>query len=495
LIIGGLAVYVFYLAPAFVGLIIDEFTAFMLSQAAIATMQLVLLVFFFFGLMMPLSQMLQQMQVGQLEIFLAAPVQSKDVLLGRFMGRLLFYAIFITLIAGLFTALLYPLGLDLLQVTIIVVIFIITMVSAMWLGTVIAAVLVTKLGKSKRGSDIGKAIGVLIALPMIGLMYAIMGGGLIEALNDPATSGVVQAVLGMFPSSWGADVIMYFASSPGNISTAAFDTLTRFVGLIAFFVVVLLLGTKVATRAYSMEPSTTSEPKVKTDGFLYRTIRFIGGGKSFGTLLVSVFKEYGRRMENLSWVAYVVGLIVLITVFLADADEDPWEGVVMFLFILPFLAAAVASDVTLRGKDNLFIFRKAPRGEGRFVRAMVVKGWLVALPITAALVIAMQLLNPHTLYTLLEITGFTVQTVAAQLLFALGLFLLLPVPGEDTKDKNMTLVMVSMVMMMVNMVLFFTTLIFTDDMVTGLFCLYAPITWLLGITFLFLGTGKLRWVE
>ena len=31
---------------------------------------------------------LQQMQVGQLEIFLAAPVKPQDVLLGRFMGRM-----------------------------------------------------------------------------------------------------------------------------------------------------------------------------------------------------------------------------------------------------------------------------------------------------------------------------------------------------------------------------------------------------------------------
>ena len=289
--------------------------------------------------------------------------------------------------------------------------------------------------------------------------------------------------------------MVYFASSPGDISAVAFDTFTRLGGLIVFFIAIVWLGNMAAMRAYSMEPTAMAEPKVKPDGIIYKTIRFIGGRKSFSTLLVSMFKEYGRRMENLSWVAYCVGIIVLITVFLADADEDPWEGVIMFMFILPFLAAAIASDVTLRGKNNLFIFRKAPRGEGRFVRAMVVKGWLVALPITAILVIAMQMLKPHTLVTLLEITGFMVQIIAAQLLFALGLFLLLPVPGEDTKDKNMTMIMVFMVMMVVNMVLFFSTLIFLDDMAIGLFLLYAPITWLIGITFLFLGVRKLRWVE
>ena len=124
-----------------------------------------------------------------------------------------FYVIFITVITGLFTALLTPLGLDLVQIAIIILIFVVTSLLALWIGTVAAAILRTKLGKTARGKDIGRALAMIIALPLVALLYAIQFGGLLEALADPGTSGLVKAILGLLPSSWGAEVIIGFVSS------------------------------------------------------------------------------------------------------------------------------------------------------------------------------------------------------------------------------------------------------------------------------------------
>ena len=92
----------------------------------------------------------------------------------------------------------------------------------------IAAILRKKLGKTTRGKDVGRALAVVVVLPMIAVMYAILGGGLVEALVDPGTNGMVRAILGVLPSSWGAEVFVSFASNPGNIGAVGFETLTRF---------------------------------------------------------------------------------------------------------------------------------------------------------------------------------------------------------------------------------------------------------------------------
>ncbi len=81
------------------------------------------------------------------------------------------------MVTGLFTGLLSPLGLDVVQVSVVVFIFVVTFLSASWIGTVVAAVLRTKLGKTAHGTDVGRALAMIIALPMVTLICGIQFGG------------------------------------------------------------------------------------------------------------------------------------------------------------------------------------------------------------------------------------------------------------------------------------------------------------------------------
>jgi hypothetical protein len=154
LVIGLLAVYVAYLAPSLVSLIIDEAIALLLSQVAVALIQILLLMIFFYSIIIPISNALKEVQTEQLELILAAPVRPSDVLLGEFIGSIPILAIFVTVVAGLFTAILSPMGLDLLQIAIMITIFALTFLSAFWIGILIAALLRTKLGKTARGKGL-----------------------------------------------------------------------------------------------------------------------------------------------------------------------------------------------------------------------------------------------------------------------------------------------------------------------------------------------------
>ena len=496
LVIGLLAVYVSFIAPSVVSLFVDDLVAFFPSQVAVAMVPLITFMIFFYLIILPVTYTLQGMQAGQVEIFLAAPIKPSEVLLGEFLGVMPFYAIAFTVIAGFFTAALSPLGLDMLQIAIVVMVFVVTFLSALWIGTVIAALLRTKFAKTARGRDIGKALSLVLALPMIAVMYAIIGGGLLEAFTNPVTSGTVRTVLSLLPSSWCAEVIVSFASNPGNIGAVGFETLTRFGGLVAFFAAVLWLGTKAANRAYSIEPTTFTASKAKPDGFFYRTVRYLGGGGSFGTLLASVFKNYGRRLENLSRIAYIVGLIAMLNIFFGGGLEDPEGALLMGLFLFPFLAVLVVGQVTAGGKESLFIYKKTPSGVGRFVKARLLQGWLVAVPIGAAITaISMIPIPQTTLISLLTYTGFTAQLVAANVALAVGLSLLNPEFSENTRSQMFRLMVNAQVAIFVSIGIFIGSAVVLDLGFLNTLLLQTVVIWLLGTVFLYLGKRKLSRIE
>jgi hypothetical protein len=445
---GLLAVYVGLVAPAIVSPFIDDFLAFIITQAAVPLVQIILFMFFFFMILFPISDTLRELQTGQLEIFLAAPVKPSDVILGEFLGKMPFYAIAIAVVTGTFTAFLTPLGLDIAQITVIIAVFVITFLSAFWIGVVIAAVLGTKLGKIARGKDLGRALAVVIVLPMIAVLYAIIGGGLPEALANPGTSQMVRTALSVLPSSWGAEIFVGFASNPGNIGAVGFETLTLFGGLLMFFVAALWVGTKVANRAYSLEPSKFTSSTAKPDGLFYKAIRFVGGGKSFGSLLSSIFKDYSRRLENLSWIVYALGLVTLIRIFISDPSSEPIDQLVFLSeMAIPFLAAFVVGTVS-RGKDTLFIFKKSPFGIRKFVKARLVQAWLVAVPIAAALIAVFTILLPQiSLESLLiNIVWGSLRTLAL-VAVVIGLAIFNPIFAEESRERNMGVVINLMVVL------------------------------------------------
>ncbi|MCK5547973.1 MAG: hypothetical protein KAI64_03095, partial [Thermoplasmata archaeon] len=174
LIIGFLVFFVAFIAPIPANLIFNVFDiqAFFISMAAVAFMQTILFVFFFYFMMFPIGNTLKDVQTQEYEIFLSAPIKPGDVLVGKFMGAMPLYAIAIVIGTSVFTAFLTPLGIDAVQTMIIIVIFVLTFLSALWVGTLIAALLRTKLGRSARGKDIGKALPLIIAIPMVAVIYA-----------------------------------------------------------------------------------------------------------------------------------------------------------------------------------------------------------------------------------------------------------------------------------------------------------------------------------
>jgi len=511
LAIGLLAVYVVYVAPAIVNLFIDDFLAVILSQAAVAIAEIILFMIFVYFLIFPISNMLMDIHAGRREIFLAAPIKPSDVLLGEYLGMVPLYAIGFTVIAGFFTAALNPLGFDLAQQAIVIMIFVTTFLSASWIGTVVAGIMKTRLGKAPHMKDMGRALSVILALPLVALMYAIIGGRLLEVLIDPHTSGLVRTVLCFLPSSWGAEVIISFANNPGNLNAVAFETLTRIGGLFVFFMATLWLGTEAAKHAYSLEPTTFTSPLARPDGRFYNTIRYMGGGGPFGILLVSTFKDYGRRLENLSWLVYMVALVAFIGYFniggggIADWPGAPLKG--LSLLAIPMLSGFVVGTVS-RGKEQILIYKKSPSGMNKFITTRLMQSCLVAVPVAALVIASSTVVVPQfaIIHLIANVVSASLRTVAI-VAFVLGLALLFPTFSEESRTRafgimiNLQVVMFATVGLEIGLSelgLRFSKMFPFVDRFTGLlydYLLVTAIFLLLGVMLLAFGKRKLRRIE
>lgn len=482
---------IFYLVPAMTDYFLDEVQTFFVSSVAVVFIQTILLTIFVLFVIFPITLVLNTSQVEQYEVFLAAPVEAKDVLLGKFVGDMPFYSVGVASVASVLVALTLPLGISLAQASMMIVIFLLTFFSALWIGVVLASSIRTRLGGSSRSRDLGKAVAMLLALPMVALMYALMGGGVYNALLATEGEGMLPFIIDLLPCSWGADIVVVFANNPGDITASFAEVLLRVGGMAAFFLAVIWLGTLASERAYNLESQSFSAYMAKDEGQFYRAIRRLTGGGPFGTLVVSVFKDYGRRLENLSKVAYVVGLALLITIFF-NTGEDVVGGVIMLMFLLPIIAGFVVGEVTVRGKDNLFIYRKAPGGESRLVRARIAQSAIVITPIAvvAALIMLVGAVGLGFVEVLL-IVGFVALLSTALIVFSLGLFLMMPVFSEKQAEM-MANVMIGAFLMMG---CFFASLFLGifGELIGWLFMLALPSA--MGAVTLYLGMRNLRTME
>ncbi len=427
LILVFLVVYVAWIAPSLMASVVPSFLAFILSRTAIATMELVLLTCFCYFLVIPFTNALQDIRIQEQEVLLAAPVSPGEILLGKFLGVLPLYAVGFVLFIGTFTALLAPAGLDGAQLVLTVVVMLLVLLSGLWLGIVGSTLLRARLERSPRGRDAGKALGLVMALPMIALTYAIMGGLVSDLAIHPEANPAVAAFLAAFPSSWGADLVLSFAAHPGNLAAMDLGDILRLFGIVAFFVAALGIGSFAANRAYRLEAGTFTATRARADGAFYGGLGTLGGA-THGTLLLAVFKDYARRLENTSRLVYILALLILMRVFFVVDAKSPNEAVEILFILTPFLAVFAVGDVTARGKDVLYLYRKSPAGEAALVRSKLAQGWVVVVPMIVAFAACFLWGVPGTDNPLVVLTflGVIALVAAADVAFVLGFGLVLP---------------------------------------------------------------------
>ena len=260
----------------------------------------------------------------------------------------------------------------------------------------------------------------------------------------------------------------------------------RFGGLVIFFTGSLWVGGKVANKAYSLEPNTIGQVTIKADGSFYNTIKYLNGNESLGTIVVSLFKDYVRRLENISRVTFVIGFIFIMNIFMSRTGDA--VNILEYSTIgYALLAAYIGLDVTIRGKESLFTFKKAPSGLARFIKAKLIHGLMIVMPVAAVFtVIQLIILVETPLNTVLVFTAIVTLTAAASMTLAIGIYLVNPIFSSNEIKHAINFLAV---------VMFSNILRIIAIVILNNLWIILPATSLTGIVLLYLGKRNLSRIE
>ncbi|MFX1540987.1 MAG: hypothetical protein ACFFBX_09435 [Promethearchaeota archaeon] len=450
-------IWAIFLAPFMIGTIMELILPFASLQILLVTifpglMRAVMFFLWMIILIIPLSRALQEIKIGQWEILLSNDVRTRDIMIGSFLGKLPIYGLLVLYLAPPFFALFFlAFEVTLIGQILIYLTLFIAVLTTIWLSNLITVAIQAKLGESPRGKDIANGVGILLAIvsivPMYGIMFFSLQFSAILGLN----------VFLIFPFTWPADVISWITIlfsqiglTPNHIlifqQTLQFDivTSTTLLGLFAVICVGIGLGSADRIFTYNIGARTEQITTIKGENVILRGIRKVASG-SFGTLLVTCLKDFFRKASNLSRIAYGIILAIVLpfimTQMILIVGSDSGGVDMMMVVMISGISMALIGSFAFSGtafmesKDQLWIIQSTPSGTTRYVKARLIAGFLIALPLCIIPALAITILITGTLATLgfLLIYGYII--ICGAIMFSTGVTALNPY-YEDTKSPE-----------------------------------------------------------
>ncbi|RDE17581.1 MAG: hypothetical protein C4K49_01955 [Candidatus Thorarchaeota archaeon] len=399
LLVGAVLLWALAILPLVFSLLLSRFgDAFWLlvSTSLPGFMRSIMLPVWLFVLIIPLSNSLDNVKTDQWEILFSSGVQTRDVLLGSFLGKLPVTGLLVAVLAPLVVyPFAYAYGVSVLGQVLMITVLILFSVSTIWLSNVLSTALHAKIGESPRGDDIGKALswGVvpIVAVPAFCVMYW-MG-------STAQMMGTEASVL--FPSTWCADVLTWVAVYTGNLPASSMMNLEAYwlslspmadIVLLLLFTVLLFVGGFRAADsvfAYGAGPRFKKIAQAGPDNIVLKFFRRLLG-QNFGTVLVTSIKDYTRKLQNVAKIAYGFFLSVLMALVMAfgplggPVGNRVWLPVITPIIMgmmLGMLAGVIFGGVGLfDSRNQLWIVKSTPSGVRTFITARVVSYMLIAIP-------------------------------------------------------------------------------------------------------------------
>ncbi|MHA1949122.1 MAG: hypothetical protein ACXAAO_00020 [Candidatus Thorarchaeota archaeon] len=395
-------------------------------------------------LLFPLSYALQEIKIGQWEIFLSNNVRTRDIMTGTFLGKIGLYGLIIVFLAPLvITPFMLAFDVSIIGQLLVYGAFTLLAVGSMWLSNFLTNVIQARIGDSARGNDIAKALAMVIAIIVILPMYGVM-------FFLPAISEMMglNAFL-ILPSTWFADLISWLAITFNNIGLTGsqilgfstvlqVDLLWTSVLSIGFVLGTVGLALGTADRVFTIEAGVRTEvvTTVGKDNLFLRGVKRINSGP-FGSLMVVNFKDFLRKAQNLSKIGYGLVLAIIMPVIMTSMDLDFLQFSELFLMLIIMMsligAMPFAGTGFLESKDQLWIIQSAPSGASRYVKSRIASQAIIGIPLAVIPSVAIYFILEMTLAELFFLLGVGYMAVIGGMLMATGVTARNP-NYEDTKS-------------------------------------------------------------
>lgn len=397
-------------------------------------------------LLFPLSYALQEIKIGQWEIFLSNNVRTRDIMTGTFIGKIpLFGLIVIFLAPLLITPLVLAFEVNIIGQILIYGVITLLSLGTIWFSNFITSIIQARLGDSSRGNDIAKALAMVVAIiviiPMYGLMFflptmsELMGG---------------DAFL-LIPSTWFADTMSWFAVTFNGVgltgsqiigfgSILQLDMLTSTALMGGFVLLTIGLGLGMSDRVFTIEAGVRTEvvTTVGKENLILRGVRKLAPGP-FGLLMVTHFKDFMRKAQNLSKIFYGVVLATILPVIMMSMDigDEAFALGDMFITIVAMMALVGAMPFAgagfLESKDQLWIIQGTPSGASRYVKSRIITQALIGIVLIIIPTVVLNLLLDMTLIETMMLVVLGYMAIFGGMLVATGVTAGNP-NYEDTKS-------------------------------------------------------------
>jgi len=397
-------------------------------------------------LLFPLSYALQEIKIGQWEIFLSNNVRTRDIMAGTFLGKIpLFGLIVIFLAPLLITPLVLAFEVNIVGQVLIYGVITLLSLGTIWFSNFITSIVQARLGDSSRGNDIAKALAMVVAIIVIIPMYGVM------FFLPTMTEMMGMDAFLILPSTWFADAMSWFAVTFNGVgltgsqiigfgSILQFDMLTSTALMSGFVLLTIGLALGMADRVFTIEAGVRTEivTTVGKENIILRGVRRLVPG-SFGSLMVTHFKDFMRKAQNLSKIFYGVVLATIMPVIMMSMDIGDESFVLgdMFIIIVAMMALVGAMPFAgagfLESKDQLWIIQGTPSGASRYVKSRIITQAMIGIVLIIIPTVVLNLLIEMTLLETLMLTGLGYMAIFGGMLVATGVTAGNP-NYEDTKS-------------------------------------------------------------
>ena len=202
----------------------------------------------------------------------------------------------------------------------------------------------------------------------------------------------------------------------------------------------------------------------------------------------------------------MVGIMIVASIFLPSGSGSVSSGPPAFmimgpLFIYPIVAVMVTADVAARGKESIFIYKKAPGGTRTYLKLLIARGYVLLVPLIGVTTYAMCYLSTRIdLWNSVLITGLVILMACSDVIVIIGLFLVNPAFAEKSPRFWLNIMLMAILHMACFVVSF---LVLTKggkapDPITGLpsiFAIMTLLTWVAAAVFVVITRWKLGSIE
>lgn len=454
IIFGIFLFWAIYLGPilfdALIPELLKEFSN-MLIPILSTLVEYTFMILFLLYIMYPIFMLYRKSEIGHKDMVLSSPVKSSDIFIGEFLGQFPFYFLFILGMGPLINSILLQLNpnLTIFHHFAIYIITFTLLIFGLLIGTVIANWLENKMKIKNKSKGLSYSLLVLVSFLMIGSFYFFHF--LFDFIdNNPELKDWII----FYPSYWYSNIILYIID-PVLVETYflniwASTGLAIIIPLLTFYI-----SYKKANIFYDIENQISfSSFTIKQRKRSLQLLRRITP-HGYEILIITQFKEFFRRKENIPKLIYIGAFSVLLGLFIFFSIDNPlldsgiWiiSPYILRIFYFDYLLVMVLSWIgglifgifigiyVLMGSRNLiFLYKKSLRGIKTLIFSFLFMALYLILLLDIILTIFFSILFPLDFSSAL--TFFLVYLLNSLITLTQGIGFQCIKPLFDERGKN-----------------------------------------------------------